>query len=214
MLFSTVTSALAAGALKLGYKLAEQQKWLPGIFYHKAALQEMKNGNLRKAEMYNNIALQKKSKFENACIVRELIAMQKDARMAQLLKLIATEDDAIAVLQEKISHTKHDLARSIWNEKLLKIILPLFIVLVSGGLFVWIYFFAGSSRTVYFYALSWGIILIVLFILERTTMEKFRVKQSVTQQERKACIVSSEKELLTRLKKRENLFSQVDLIFL
>jgi hypothetical protein len=211
MLFSTISSIIAAGALKLGYRLAEQKKWLPGIVYHKASLRELKNGDLRKAEFFNSIALNKKPEFNNALVVREVIAMQKDARIAQLKKLLAREEERIAGLLNSLVACQHILARQKFLEKGLKIVVPALLLLISGGLFAWIYFTRNPGQFAYVCMAIWVIILITALILDRTLLEKFRMNWSVARQELQALVVIYERELAQRQENRQVLLKEVEL---
>ncbi|HPG39804.1 MAG TPA: hypothetical protein PLP19_13650 [bacterium] len=207
-----VTSALTAGALKLGYKLAEHKKWLPGVFYYKAALRELKNGDLRKAELYNSIALQKRPEFKNAQVVRELISMHKDARIEHIKKQISVEDAAISALRNRIAQTRKRLARSTQVGKWLTLAMPVLYLLICGGIFVALFRNIGSSGMGYLAALVCVILLIALFIIDRTALEKVRISRSVAQQEQRVYIQTAEREVLTRLTKREDLLNEIKMI--
>ncbi len=108
-LFSSIAIAAAA---KIGYKLAEKYKWLPGSVYRQLALDKLKNGDLERAADFNRVALQKNPADEKAGLVDELISMQRDARMAALLQRIDSEEEKLAELKEKRARNRRLLKRS------------------------------------------------------------------------------------------------------
>ena len=74
-----LSSIVVVAATKLGLKVAGKRKWLPKSIYHQLALEKMRHGELVDALRLNEIALQKKSDYEKALILRDLISMRRDA---------------------------------------------------------------------------------------------------------------------------------------
>jgi len=107
-------SIAVAAAARLGYKLAEDRKWLPGGLYRQLALDQLKSGDLQRAAQYSTVALQKNPGDEKAGLVRELIAMRSDARLAALLRSVGLETDALQSLEKENSRIErriHSIAR-------------------------------------------------------------------------------------------------------
>jgi len=124
-------------ATRLGFKIAEKKKWLPSSVYHQLALEKLRTGNLEEAVKLNNIALQKRPNFEKALVVKDLLAMQRDALIAKLLKSIEQEKTSIKMLQKADADTKRQL-------KLIKIKLRLFTFLPLLFLFLNIFIYLWS----------------------------------------------------------------------
>jgi len=64
----------------------------------------------------------------------------------------------------------------------------------------------------YFLAMLCVILLIALFIIDRTALEKARINRSVVQQERRVFIDTAQREVLARKSKRENLLNEIRMI--
>ena len=98
----TFFSSLAVmAATRLGYKVAERKKWLPSSLYHQLALDKLRDGDLQQAARLNQIALQKKPNYEKALIVKDLIAMRRDALLNNLLQQINSEKTAIGEIDHQ-----------------------------------------------------------------------------------------------------------------
>jgi len=107
-------SIAIAAAARLGYKLAEDRKWLPGGLYRQLALDQLRSGDLERAAKYTKVALQKNPDDEKAGLVRELIAMRSDARLAALLQSMDEETEKLQSLQKESSRIErrvHSMAR-------------------------------------------------------------------------------------------------------
>lgn len=131
-------------ATRLGFKLAEKKKWLPSSVYHQLAMEKLRAGELQDAVRLNNIALQKKPDYEKALIVKDLLAMRRDALVADLIRQITQEQAAIQSIEKTTISISRQLSRFKMRVTLIKIIPWLF-------LFVNIFIYLLS----YFYLTMW-----------------------------------------------------------
>jgi hypothetical protein len=88
--------------LRLGYSLADKKQWLPRSAYHRQSIRSLKEGDLDGAARYNAIALKKSQEYQAALVVRDVIAMHRDARREQVFKKIAKEKDRIQALMDRV----------------------------------------------------------------------------------------------------------------
>ena len=86
-------------ATKLGFKLAERKKWLPASVYHQLAVNKLRQGDLQATIHLNEITLKKNPRHEKAQVVKDLIAMQRDALLRHLMADIEQEKEFIRELQ-------------------------------------------------------------------------------------------------------------------
>ncbi len=88
--------------LRLGYSLADKKQWLPRSAYHRQSIRSLKEGDLDGAARYNAIALKKSGEYQAALIVRDVIAMHRDALRDKFSKEIAKEKNRIQELMNRI----------------------------------------------------------------------------------------------------------------
>ncbi len=98
-------------ATRLGFKLAEKKKWLPPSVYHQLALEKLRSGDLQSAIRFNAIALQKKPDYDKALVVKDLLAMRRDALVAALLAQINQEQAAIKTIEKNVAAVVRQLGR-------------------------------------------------------------------------------------------------------
>ena len=104
-----LSSLAVVAATKIGFKVAEKQKWLPARVYHQLAIDKLRSGKLKDAARANAIALKKKPDYEKAMVVRDLIAMRRDALLTRLLRDIDIEESAI----RDINKNSRKISRSV-----------------------------------------------------------------------------------------------------
>ena len=104
-------SIAIAAAAKLGYKLAADRNWLPGRLYGQLALDKLKDGDLDGAMRFSDVVLKKNPDDEKAGLVREIIAMRRDARLASMLQRIDNETRALHKLDSEREQNKHLIHR-------------------------------------------------------------------------------------------------------
>ncbi|MBD3384584.1 hypothetical protein GF407_06615 [candidate division KSB1 bacterium] len=94
----------AIALLRLGYSLADKKQWLPRGAYHRQSIRSLKGGDLDGAARYNAIALKKSQEYQAALIIRDVIAMHRDALRDKLSKEIAKEKKRIQGLMDRIGN--------------------------------------------------------------------------------------------------------------
>ncbi|MBN1560560.1 hypothetical protein JW998_09935 [candidate division KSB1 bacterium] len=114
-------------ATRLGLKLAEKKKWLPAGVYHQLAINKLKYGDLQDAIRLNEIALEKSPRHEKAQVVKDLIAMQRDALLGHLMTDIEREKGFIRELQTTSMSISRQLSRLRRSSSLSKFIPWLFL---------------------------------------------------------------------------------------
>ena len=136
---------------KLGLKVAEKKKWLPAGVYHQLTMEKLRQGDLRQAIRLNEIALQKDPDLEKALVVKDLIAMRRDALLHHVLKDLEQEKNAIREIQSKSLSISRELGRLRTVERMNKfapwvfLFLNIFTYLSSYLLIVlWNRFISGS----------------------------------------------------------------------
>ncbi len=96
----------AMAALRWGYAIAEKKKWLPKGAYHRQSLTFLKRGDIAGAERCNRIALQKAEDYEAALIVKDVIAMHRDARLQRFQEQKNQQVAHIVALNSRIATLK------------------------------------------------------------------------------------------------------------
>lgn len=92
-------TTLVLAATRLAYRMAEKKRWLPGGAYHRLSVDSLKTGDLDEAERLNRLALERKPRHGKALVVRDLIAMRRDASTAELRRQLDEEQLRIRDLQ-------------------------------------------------------------------------------------------------------------------
>jgi len=202
MAFTAISSILTAGLLKIGYKVAENKKWLPKGIYHRLSLKKIKEGDLKQAIYFNSVAIKKHPEYENALIVRDIISMQQDAQTDQIKKLLTAEEDKIHALKK----LKHDNEKKIKNKhslnKISKILGIFFVVAVICCLYFGIFYL----KNVEIKYTVWLVVLIVLCMVFYIAFNRIfgdfkKIKETISWQERIATIDTYNREIKVRVKR-------------
>lgn len=122
-----LSSLAVVTASRLGFKLAEKKKWLPSSVFHQLSVEKLRSGDLQEAIHLNAIALQKKPDYEKALVVKDLLAMRRDAMLADLLSQIKVESAAIQTLDKSMASVSRQLGRFKMTVLLNKIVPWLFL---------------------------------------------------------------------------------------
>ncbi|MBN1466449.1 hypothetical protein JXA02_11845 [candidate division KSB1 bacterium] len=132
----TFLSSLAViAATRLGFKLAEKKKWLPKSVYHQLAVDKLRQDDLAGAIRLNEIALEKDPQHEKAQIIKDLIAMRRDAILSRLLTETGREKESIRELQINSLFIARQLDRLNRNQSMQKILSWVFLF---GNLFTYL----------------------------------------------------------------------------
>jgi len=111
-------SIAVAAAIKIGYKLAEEQKWLPGPIYRQLALDKLKNGDIDGAARFNKVALAKNPDDDKAGLVQDIISMHRDAHAAAVSARITDEMDRIIALEKDRVSRRQRVKRLLQRDKI------------------------------------------------------------------------------------------------
>jgi hypothetical protein len=104
-------TSLAVAVSRLAYRLAEKRRWLPGGAYHRMSVDRLKAGDLEEAERLNRLALARAPGHGKAQVVRDLIAMRRDASAAALGRRIDEERRRVRGLQAECRARRLRVAR-------------------------------------------------------------------------------------------------------
>lgn len=200
----SVLSTLSVLVLsKIGYKVAEKQRWLPKFFYHRLSMEKLKHGDLEGAELYNAIAMDKGPDYDKALIMRDLIAMNRDAQADELDLLIREEERNIAEVEKLRARNVRILSRQRQKEKWIKraslfflIIFIFVLVLITANGFrfqrswwIWVVVFAAFS------------VLVFMLMYSRVLGLGTKAARHVFLQEKRATMETFEREIRYRQKK-------------
>ncbi len=202
MALTAISSILTAGLIKIGYKIAENKKWLPKGFYHRLSLTKIKEGDLKQAHFFNSVAIKKHPDYENALIVRDIISMQKDAQSDRIKKLITAEEDNMNTLiklkneNEKKIKKKHSINII---SKILNIFILLAVICCSySGIFY--------LKNVEIKYTVWLVVFIILslafyIVFNRIFGDNKKIKETISWQERIAAMETYSREIHVREKR-------------
>jgi len=202
MAFTAISSILTAGLLKIGYKIAENKKWLPKSIYHRLSLKKIKEGDLKQAVYFNSVAIKKNPDYENALIVRDIISMQKDAQSDRIKKLITAEEDNIHTLIRLKNENKKKIKKQRIKNKISKILyLILFAAVMCGS-----YFGIFYLRNVEIKYRVWLVIFMILFltfyfVMNRISGAPKKIRETVARQESIATLKTYSREIKVRQKR-------------
>jgi hypothetical protein len=198
----SVLSTLSVLVLsKIGYKVAEKQRWLPKFFYHRLSMEKLKHGDLEGAELYNAIAMDKGPDYDKALIMRDLIAMNRDAQADELDLLIREEERNIAEVEKLRARNVRILSRQRQKERWIKraslfffIIFVLALITGNGFRFqrswwIWVVVFAAFS------------VLVFVLVYSRVLGLGTKADRLVFLQEKRATMETFEREIRYRQKK-------------
>jgi len=202
MAFTAISSILTAGLIKLGYKFAENKKWLPKSIYHRLSVKKLKEGDLKQADYFNSIAIAKHPDYENALIMRDIIAMQKDANTNRLEKLITAEEDYII----KIKKLKKENEKKLNNKSSINIIAKILNIFIFLGVIFCTFIGINYLKNYELKYTFWPVILIILFlvlyiVLNRIFGKYNKIKETILWQERIATIETYHREIKVREKR-------------
>lgn len=203
-------SIAIAAAARLGYKLAEDRKWLPGGLYRQLALDQLKSGDLERAQKYSKIALQKNPGDEKAGLVRELIAMRSDARLAALMQNRDRETEKLQSLEMECLRIERRLISIARIDRLTPILAGLlFLGTLSCYVFDYV-LFVHSNRTVAASIMGGVAVLTTLITVSfiKTVPDRFLLR-SLDQMELTASLDAMHKEIEMRRNRRRQLTESI-----
>ncbi len=207
-------TTLALTVTRLAYHLAEKKRWLPGGAYHRLSVDRLKAGDLDEAERLNRLALRRKPKHRQALVIRDLIAMRRDAATAALRVRVAEEKSRISALQEERLACRRELARSDRRLRRSRLLTWLLVpaaaaaALATGfaisqvGLPPWSRILAGLL----------GAALVVFLVLLRFTGGQRRMDAALRDQECRAALVTLSRELEIRVRRTAELERRIESI--
>ena len=205
-----LASIAIVAATKLGFKVAEKKKWLPKSIYHQLALDKMQHGELFDAMRLNEIALQKNPNYEKALIVKDLIAMRRDALLNNLLRDIDQETRAIKDLGEENRAINRRLARYGMATLILKIAPWLFLFINIFTYLASYLFFVRAHHLIWGSLLGgFGVMCTMLVFYFFRLMHELEIKYGIQQDELLAAQKSMAKELDIRTRRLRQLQSKL-----
>jgi hypothetical protein len=207
-------TTLVLAATRLVYHLAEKRRWLPGGAYHRLSVDRLKSGDLDEAERLNRLALQRKPTHGKALVVRDLIAMRRDAATAALLGRVAEEKAKISALQEERLAFRRELARSgrrLRRSRLLTwLLVPAAAVAALASGFAISQ--AGLPPLSRILAGLLGVALVLVLVLLRFTGGQRRTEAALRDQEYRAALVTLSREIETRVRRTSELERRINAI--
>ena len=199
-------SIAIAAAARLGYKLAEDRKWLPGRFYRQLALDKLKSGDLEGALQFSSIALQKNPDDDKAGLVKEIIVMHRDAKMAALLKSVEQEAETLDLLEKDRIRIRRQIRRILWYKNVeLSLVWLLFIITFS--VYVLVYFLFDSFNRHISASLLGGVavLLTIVFVFFFKSLPDRRLQRSLDRLE----LLASERSMFKEIEMRQNRLLQL-----
>jgi hypothetical protein len=183
--------------------VAEKQKWLPKFFYHRLSMEKLKQGDLEGAELYNAIAINKGPAYEKALIMRDLIAMNRDAQADELDLLIREEERNITEVERLRARNLRILSRQRRRESWIKrgslisfVIFTCVLALMTGYGFrlqrswwIWVVVFAALS------------VMVFVLVYSRVSGLGTKAARLVFLQEKRATMETFDREIRYRQKK-------------
>lgn len=202
-------TTIALTATRLAYHLAEKKRWLPGGAYHRLSVDRLKAGDLDEAERLNRLALQRKPRHEKAQVVRDLIAMRRDATTAEIQKRLDDEQLRIDALQAERQTCRWTLARGERRRRRKRLAGWLLIPLATAGALAAGTILVGEQFPLWgrIVAGAVGAALIVALVLPRFIGG--RVDDLVREEECRAALVSLSREIETRSRRTAELQRQL-----
>jgi hypothetical protein len=199
-------SIAIAAAARLGYKLAEDRKWLPGRLYRQLALDKLKSGDLEGALQFSSIALQKNPDDDKAGLVKEIIAMHRDAKMAALLKSIEQEVETLDLLEKGRTRLRRQIRRILWYENV-EISLVWLLFIITFSVYILVYFLFDSLDRHIAASLLGGVavILTIIFVFFFKGLPDKRQQRSLDRLE----LLASERSMFKEIEMRRNRLLQL-----
>jgi len=185
---------------KLSVKFAEKKKWLPSGYYHRLSMQRLKEGDLKAAQKFNTIALDKSPENEGALVVRDLITMRRDVDVRKLLTRIDSEEERILQIKNQKKRNQKKMRHVAGSDRWQKIIMSMLVILVLGiPVITFSVAAADTNSGLKAVALgAAGFFLLLIFIYSKTIGEKKRITRSTLLQELQATLATFENEIKTR----------------
>ena len=199
-------SIAIAAAARLGYKLAEDRKWLPGRLYRQLALDKLKSGDLEGALQFSSTALQKNPDDDKAGLVKEIIAMHRDAKMAALLKSIEQEVETLDLLEKGRTRLRRQIRRILWYENV-EISLVWLLFIITFSVYILVYFLFDSLDRHIAASLLGGVavILTIIFVFFFKGLPDKRQQRSLDRLE----LLASERSMFKEIEMRRNRLLQL-----
>jgi hypothetical protein len=202
-------TTIALAVTRLAYRLAEKKRWLPGGAFHRMSVDQLKAGDLDEAERLNRLALERKPQHNKALVVRDLIAMRRDASTAELRKKLDEEQERIRVLQAERLACRWTLARGERRRQRKKLATWLLVPLSAAGALATGYAVAQDGFPL------WGRIvagvlgagIVIVLVLPRFIGGG--VEAAVREEECRAAMVTLSREIASRLKRTADLERQL-----
>jgi hypothetical protein len=197
------------GVLRAGYRFAERREWLPASVYRQRALKCLKDGDLPSSARYNRIALAKRPDAENALVIRDLLAMRRDALLRNLETRIEKEHRAINDIHLERDQYRNRRRRLRWIHGLLTYGLSV----GAGGVPVFLIVLTLLDRMY----LSLPVIIALALVLIsfwfwswKGGLEALQDRIELSIREKKIVLDSLDRERLTRSRRLQDLTMQRD----
>ncbi len=202
-------TTLALTATRLAYHLAEKKRWLPGGAYHRLSVDRLKAGDLDEAERLNRLALQRKPKHHRALVVRDLIAMRRDATTAEIQKRLDDEQLRIDALQAERQTCRWTLARGERRRRHKRLAGWLLIPLAVAGALVAGTVLAGEQFPLWGRIVAGAVGAALVFVLVLPRFIGGRVDDLVREEECRAALVTLSREIEARSRRTAELQRQL-----
>ncbi len=193
-------TTLALTASRLALRLAEKRRWLPGSAWHRRSLDSLKAGDLDEAARLNRLALERSPNHDKAQVVSDLIAMRRDAATAGLQKQIDEERLQIQVLESEHQEYRQELLHRQRVGRHRRLLAWLLVPLSSAGALAtgWVVINQEFPLWSRFAAGLLGVGLVAMLVLLRFTDDSSSTEGEVLDQERRAALVTLNREIETR----------------
>jgi len=191
---------------RLTWRLAEKKRWLPGGAFHRRSMEHLRSGDLDAAERLNRLALERKPRHDKAQVVRDLIAMRRDAVTADLQRQFDEETCRIDDLAEEREACRRTLVRIDKRRRRARILtwllaplaatgaLGVGMVMGGGAYPLWARVTAGAA----------GAGIVLALVLSRFVADG-RVDDVVQKEEKRAALTTLARELGTRRRRAAEL---------
>jgi hypothetical protein len=202
-------TSLAVTVTRLAYRLAERKRWLPGGAFHRRSMDSLRSGDLDEAERLNRLALERKPRHDKAQVVRDLIAMRRDAVTGDLHRRLDAETDRIRKLEQERTACSRTLARIEKRRRRARIGAWLLVPLSAAGA-LGAGMVAGGAAYPLWARITAGVVgtgIIVALVISRFIGS--RADELVQEQECRAALETLARELGTRRRRTAELQRQL-----
>lgn len=202
-------TTLALATTRLAYRLAEKKRWLPGGAYHRLSLDQLKSGDLDEAERLNRLALERNPGHSKAQVVRDLIAMRRDASTAELQHKIDEEQQQIRALQTERLSCRWTLTKAERSRQRKRLTAWLLVPLAAGGALITSSVVAGDGFPLWGRIVAGvvGGVIVIALVLPRFIGGG--VDSLVREEECRAALVTLSREIASRTKQSDELARQL-----